>query len=182
MEADWEVEIGGDAPVLDAAWSGFIDLRQTHAEAHTLDEVKNFPPLGAVLVRLNSNRSPVWTAKCDFWQLDEFDPFELDAPLLPGQYALACYIDLFARNRAEWSSPQQAMDWCRALCLLLHQLPLRNSRADLVIRAAYLPGDEAGFGVTAYLIAVGADEPGARAQLTKALVAFADSIDALASR
>jgi hypothetical protein len=27
MEADWEFEVGGDAPVIDALWPGFVDLR-----------------------------------------------------------------------------------------------------------------------------------------------------------
>ena len=27
MEADWEVEIGGGAPVIDACWDGYVDLR-----------------------------------------------------------------------------------------------------------------------------------------------------------
>ncbi len=28
MEADWEFEVGGDAPVIEAHWPGFVDLRQ----------------------------------------------------------------------------------------------------------------------------------------------------------
>ena len=31
MEADWEVEIGGGAPVIDALWPGFVDLRAARA-------------------------------------------------------------------------------------------------------------------------------------------------------
>ena len=27
MEADWEFEVGGEAPVIEASWEGFIDLR-----------------------------------------------------------------------------------------------------------------------------------------------------------
>jgi hypothetical protein len=27
LEADWEFEVGGDAPVIDALWPGFVDLR-----------------------------------------------------------------------------------------------------------------------------------------------------------
>ena len=27
MEADWEFEVGGDAPVIEALWAGFVDLR-----------------------------------------------------------------------------------------------------------------------------------------------------------
>ena len=32
MEADWELEIGGDAPVIEAHWTGFVDLRADPSE------------------------------------------------------------------------------------------------------------------------------------------------------
>ena len=38
MEADWEFEVGGDAPVIEACWEGFIDLRKTPERARQLPE------------------------------------------------------------------------------------------------------------------------------------------------
>ena len=108
MQADWEVEVGGQAPVIEALWPGFIDLR-THPEAvHQLPEVASQSALGLALgralVALNGPSSPVWTTKCDLWQLENVDPDEFDAPTSmspvaspvtrPVPYARACYIDL----------------------------------------------------------------------------------------
>ena len=38
MEADWEMEIGGSAPVIDAFWAGFEDLRRSPERAGALPE------------------------------------------------------------------------------------------------------------------------------------------------
>ena len=47
MEADWEVEVGGGAPVIEAFWPGFVDLRggrQHHLAADIADR-EHFLPL-----------------------------------------------------------------------------------------------------------------------------------------
>jgi hypothetical protein len=38
MEADWEFEVGGDAPVIEAPWPGFVDLRLHPERAWQLSE------------------------------------------------------------------------------------------------------------------------------------------------
>jgi hypothetical protein len=80
MEADWEIEIGEEAPIIDACWPGFVDLRAEPGQVSELPEVREFHSLGDALIRLNSADSLVWTAKCDVWQIADFDRFELDAP------------------------------------------------------------------------------------------------------
>ena len=40
MEADWEIEIGGDAPVIEAHWFGFVDLRIEPSRANELPETR----------------------------------------------------------------------------------------------------------------------------------------------
>ena len=111
MEADWEVEIGGGAPIIDACWDGFVDLRfdpRTRLgaflkQAQDLPESANLPTLAEALVRLNSPRSPVWTSKCDVWPvLDaaDIDADELDAPQEDAIVAWACYIDLVPHNKS----------------------------------------------------------------------------------
>jgi len=74
MEADWEVEVGPEAPVIDALWPGFVDLRSAPRQAHTFPEVAQLPPLAAVLARLNAPASPVWTSRCDVWPLEDLIP------------------------------------------------------------------------------------------------------------
>ena len=176
MEADWEVEIGGETPVIDACWDGWIDLRLSPELAGLFPEARELPALADALVQLNASSSPVWTAKCDVWRPDEFDPDELDAQPGKENCALACYIDLLPRTDRQWRSPEQAVAACRAICALLQRTPLRRCRADLVVRSAYVAPDQKEQGITAYLTACGPTLDEARITLETALRVFAESV------
>jgi hypothetical protein len=180
MESDWEVEIGNEAPVIDACWEGFVDLRVAPERAVALAETKDFPALADTLVRLNALSSPVWTSKCDLWKPDSFDADELDAPAGAGNYALACYIDLLPRGDRQWPGPAQAVAFCQQLCAILRDVPQRCCRADLVVRRAYLAPNRPGLGTTAYLTACGPAPAETRATLASALVAIANALEAAA--
>jgi hypothetical protein len=176
MEADWEIDIGGDAPVIDAHWAGFVDLHLEPERVATLPEVVEFPALADALVRLNAAESPAWTSKCDVWEAAGFDPDEMDAP--PGRdvFALACYIDILPQIGRKWRSPGQAVVACRALCERLRNIPFRGCRADLVVRRAYITKETDEYGVTAYLTACGSTLEEARSALGAAVGVFADSV------
>jgi hypothetical protein len=176
MEADWEVEIGTDAPVIDACWDGFLDLRQTPEHAPHLPEAQECPALGNALIRLNGPSSPVWTSKCDVWPPDSFDPDELDAPNEAGNCAIACYIDLLPRSDHQWPSPSQAVAACQALCSRLRKLRLPGSRADLIVRRAFLGPGNPDIGITAYLTACGSTRAEALTTLASALGLFVDAV------
>jgi len=158
MEADWEFEIGGDAPVIDACWAGFVDLRwnadgerDLHARIRSLAEVDQFPQLAGALERLNSQHSPVWTSKCDFWPVlvaGDFDPDELD----------------------------KVAASCKDLCARLHAVPLRCCRVDLIIRRASIAADVWDTGITAYFTACGGTLAEAGLTLEATLDAFAGAI------
>lgn len=186
MEADWEVELDADAPVIDAHWEHFVDLRLSPWRAQDLSEAEILPILGEILARLNGTHSPVWTAKCDVWSIDTSDPEvfdsdEFDAPVESAAHGLACYIDLLPLDEHLWHDSDSGVDWCRAVCKLLGAAPLCCCRTDLIVRRAYLAReDRFGFGVTAYVSACGRDEIQAAAVLGSALAAFVDSL--LASR
>jgi hypothetical protein len=173
MEADWEIEIGKDAPVIDACWPGFVELRVEPERVRELHEVHRFPALANALLQLNARGSPTWTAKCDVWTVNGFDRFELDAPEHEAQYALACYIDLLPVT--QWALLEQAIAVCTNLCAHLRSVATPGCRADLVIRSA-IARDDYEFGITAYLTACGSTEAGAAAQLVAALAAFADAV------
>ncbi len=49
MEADWEIETGPQAPIIEALWEGFIDLRQSPHRIHELEEARRFEPLAQTL-------------------------------------------------------------------------------------------------------------------------------------
>lgn len=179
MEADWEVEVGGDAPVMEPRWPGFVDLRVAPERASQLPETAILPGLAEALVRLNAHSSSVTTCKCDVWQPEFFDPDELDAPG-DSSHAIACYIDLLPANDASWHSPGPAIAWCKQICSQLRNCPLRSSRADLIVRRAIGGPDQTSdlldFGVTAYLTACGPTPSSAGANLAAALAILADSL------
>jgi hypothetical protein len=177
VEADWEVELGGDAPLIDICWPGFVDLRRIPEKSSELTEVLQLPALGPALLSLNSSRSPLFTAKCDVWLVTAIDPLEFDAPQESASHAIAVYMDLVPGDPQLWSDPDRAIAWCRALCVRLKSTSFGCSRVDLIIRRALISPDlDDGIGITAYLAACGATVEAARAHLGSVLDVFANSI------
>lgn len=184
MEAEWEIEVGGDAPVIEALWPGLVDLRRFPERALQLPEAIELPAMAEALRRLNAVASPLGTSKCDVWAVTdraEFNPDELDAPPGSDTHAIACYIDLLgrsddSRNNPQWSSPNITEDFCKRVCRLLSAVPLRCCRADLVIRRAFIAPEQMGFGITAYLTACGPSTEQATQTLQAALKAITDAL------
>lgn len=171
MEADWEFEIGGDAPVIDADWPGFVNLRDEPWRAREIAETHMLPGLAEALLRLNQPGSPVWTCKADVFVPEPVDPDEMGAGSEEANCAIACYVDILMRGDQIWSLPQQAEQSCRELCARIRQNPLRCCRVDLVVRAASVAGADR-LGVTAYLTGCGPTTAQARARLSECLATF----------
>jgi len=184
MEADWEFEVGPDAaglaaPIIEAQWAGFVDLRSHPERAGDLPESVQFPALAKALARLNAADSPVWTSKCDYWQhleTDEYDPDELDAPPGCTAHAMGCFIDLLPQSDQQWVLPAMAEKACKRICGLLNAVPLSCCRADLVIRRAFIAPELTSMGVTAYLTSCGESPAAAARTLEAALAAFTDAL------
>ena len=176
MESDWEVEIGGRAPVIDAGWEGWVDLRNAPQRAYELPETRAFPPLGDALIRLNAPSSGVWTSKCDVWRPEAFDPDELDAPAGAGKYAQACYIDLLPAVHEQWPDPGQAVLLCRQICAALRVSHLHCCRADLIVRRALGTPSPQNVGITAYITACGPSHDDACATLASALAVLVEAV------
>jgi hypothetical protein len=176
MQADWEVEIGGDAPVIDACWPGLVDLQRFPNRVAEVKEIQMLPALAGALLQLNAAASPVWTSKCDVWPVNGLDRFELDAPTESATHGAACYIDLLPVSDQQWSLPAKAVAFCKQLCGRLQDFPLICCRADLVVRRAVTPPEADDLGVTAYLSACGSTAPSACAQLEHLLAAFVDAV------
>jgi hypothetical protein len=172
MEADWEVEIGPEVPVLEALWAGFVDLRRNPERIGEIAEAVGFPALAEALLHLNKSGSPVWTSKCDLWapdpDSDSWDPDEMDATPTESAISLACYIDLLVSDSFGFTGLEEAKSWARATVLRLRKTVCRCCRADFVIRRAF-QGDREGFGITAYATACGADHETAAKMLSAAL-------------
>ena len=180
MEADWEIEIGGDAPVIDADWPEFVDLGRSPARVSEIAEARLQPGLAEALVRLNAAPSPVRTCKTDVFVPEQVDPDELDAPHETANHAVACYIDLLMRSDQVWNTPPEAERACKQLCTRLRAIPLRRCRVDLVIRRAIVAGAN-DLGVTVYLTACGQTLMDAKTRLQECLSAFADAVALRAS-
>jgi len=179
MEADWEYEISHDAPVIDAHWAGFVDLNAHPERADSLPEAAHLLTLSETLIRLNSESSPVWTSKCDFWPVNPeeygLDADELDAPPEMLAVACACYIDLLIRQSEQWKNPDRTAHDCQTLCARLRPVQLRCCRVDFVIRKAVLAEEET-FGVTAYFTACGPEVEASKTVLAQALHVFTDTV------
>jgi len=50
MEADWEVEVGGGSPVIEALWPGFVDLRLYPERIGEIQEAAGFRRLPGCFV------------------------------------------------------------------------------------------------------------------------------------
>jgi hypothetical protein len=181
MEADWEVEIGGDAPVIEAQWAGYVDLGLHPELVDQLEEARAFPPLGRALPALNQGSSPVWTSKCDYWPRLEpgsWDADEMDAAHDEAACAAGCYIDLLPKNDSQWTLPSLVEQDCRTWCARLANVRLRCCRVDLMVRRAWLPGEQMETGITVYLTACGATVAAASDRLAVGLQALVESLGA----
>jgi hypothetical protein len=179
MEADWEFEVGGDAPVIEGQWPGFIDLRSSPERARQLPEASQLPALAEALEKLNLSTSPVWTSKCDFWpqlESDAFDSDELDASPGSAACAMGCYIDLLPKTDQQWAAPDLAAAACKHVCDMLRAVPLRCCRADLVIRRAFITPELMSLGISAYMTACGESESESAVALQAALAAFTGAL------
>lgn len=177
MEADWEMELGAGAPVIDATWAGKVDLCTAPEHVDAIAETRLLPGLADALVWLNGSRSPVWTAKCDVWRMEEgVDAYELAAQPEEISIAMACYIDLLSRGDQQWSAPESMARVCRGWVECLRAIALLACRVDLVVRQALIPENADALGVTAYITGCGADEQTALKRLTEAVTAFANMV------
>jgi hypothetical protein len=184
MEADWEIEVGGGAPVIEALWAGFVDLRRNPERIAEVAEAVAFPPLAKLLAALNGDESPLWTAKCDVWEVEaekrdspmqeipvEADP--LDA--VSEEACMACYIDLLPLKGTVFARWEEAEEFCRQWVSRLEDGDQPDCRIDLIVRQA-IAGSAEGFGVTAYLSAMGEYRAKASNALAAALSAFRAAI------
>jgi hypothetical protein len=184
MLSEWSVECSTDDPVLVVPWSDpsdstgnrrFIDLRENPYDLDHLPEAERYPPLMHALRALNAARSPVFTAKCDAWPLDdeELDALRvnLDVSADEGQAGFGSYIDILWRERSLFVSFHLQEQMLHRLTR--HAAPLEHSYAmlDCILRPAMvdLAGPQEGFAMSLYVKAVGHDAQTAEANWASAL-------------
>ena len=184
MLSEWSVECSADDPVLVVPWSDpsdstgnrrFIDLRENPYDLDHLAEAEHYPPLMHALRALNAARSPVFTAKCDAWPLDdeELDALRVNLDVGADEAAtgFGSYIDILWRERSIFASFHLQEQMLHRLTR--HAAPLEHSYAmlDCILRPAMvdLAGPQEGFAISLYVKAVGHDGQSAEANWASAL-------------
>ena len=170
MHSEWSVECSADDPVLVVPWSDasdpdgnrrFVDLRENPYDLDHLAEAEQYPPLMHALRALNAARSPVFTAKCDAWPLDDEElemlRLELDVTVDEAPAGFASYIDLLWRERSVFASFHQQEQSIHRLTRHATLLDQPYAMLDCVVRPALvdLTGPQEGFAVSLYVKALG---------------------------
>ena len=184
MFAEWSAECGADDPVLVVPWSAppgmgsFVDLRENPYDLDHLPEAEQHPPLMHALRALNAARSPVFSAKCDAWALDqeELEPlrFDLEATPVETPHGFASYIDLVWRERGIFVSFHQQEQRLTKLARLAETLDHPYAALECVLRSALidLAGPQEGFAFSLYVKALGTDPAHAYEHWARALEAM----------
>jgi hypothetical protein len=163
VEADWAVEVGGEAARIEAEWAGFVDLRREPEALDRVAQVRAYPALRAALLELNGPSSPVFTSKCEVWTMAEaIDPLEFDCMEEEARAGLACYVDVVAREPEWFGSFPEHEAWVRRAVNALRGETVRCGRVDLVVRGA-VAGGVNGFGLTLYAAGCGVGSSAAEA-------------------
>jgi len=168
MLAEWSVECSAEDPVLVVPWKDpnspaeFVDLRANPYDLHRIAEAEQHQPLMQALRALNASRSPVFTAKCDAWQLDPEEMESLCLNLDSGEAGdlsagFASYIDLVWRERSIFTSFHQQEQMIHRLIRHAAALDRPSAALECVLRPALvdLDGPQEGYAVSVYIKALG---------------------------
>jgi len=159
MEADWDIDIGPDAPAIEIPWEGFIDLRSRPLSAvDEIQEAATNPSLREALIKLNANESGLFSSKCDVWWLDpeEIDKDEFGSQPENTRHAFASYIDVLFSDEGKFQSFTFHESAVRRLTGELKATTLPDCRVDLVVRSATVE-TLSGCGITLYAAGCGSD-------------------------
>ena len=191
MRGEWSAECRADDPVLVVPWSDpddstgtchFIDLRENPYDLDLIPEAELHPPMMQALRALNGGRSPVFTAKCDAWEMDaeELPALQMNLELTPSEApcGFMSYLDVLWRERALFVSLHHQQQRLDRLIRLLEPLDHPYAAAECVLRPALvdLAGPQEGFALSLYVKALGADTAEAYAHWSLALEAVVATV------
>ena len=139
MQADFSVELGGDAPALEIPWNSndpnvrYYDVKNHPELVQQIPEAVAYPELGSFLSRINAPGFPLASAKCDVWLSREVAPEEE----IFGDRKFVSYIDLVFVDEADRCSLEKHEAFAKELCRLLGHAPEIAATVELVIRHCY---------------------------------------------
>ena len=173
MLTDWSAQCSSEDPVLVVPWAdpagnaAFVDLRANPYDFDAIPEAMQYPALLQALRALNAFRSPVFTAKCDVWQLTAEElvavQLELGAEADEARTGLASYIDLICRDRGTFTSAAQQQQLIARLLRQAAALEQPAALLECVLRPALVDmgTPQEGYAITLYVKAVGSDRDAA---------------------
>jgi hypothetical protein len=139
MQADFSVELGGDAPALEIPWRSddprvrYYDLKIHPELVLQIPEAVAYPELGSFLSRINATGFPMATAKCDVWSSSEIASEEK----IFGDRTFVSYVDLIFVNEKDRCSFEKNEEFAKELCRLLGHAPEIAATVELIIRHCY---------------------------------------------
>jgi hypothetical protein len=171
MQADYEIELGPDAPALEVPWRSpegsvrYFDLRERPELLLEISEAAANPELARFLSAVNSSRSHFQSAKCDSWLSDEISEAEA---VYESKWKFASYVDLIFADPSAQADLERHRTTTSELAKLLSKAPEVSAAADFIVRRCYfhrtpeLETSEDGYCITFYLSGYGDDEDQAR--------------------
>ncbi|WP_263411362.1 hypothetical protein [Terriglobus tenax] len=169
MQAEWSTETGAHDPVLVIPWQAegtahaFVDLREDPDALDSIPEADDHAALLHALRSLNAARSPVYTAKCDAWEMydSELEMLQMEMLLEPDEApcGFASYIDLLWRDRNAFLSPHKLTPLLDRLTRLAGKLEHPMAKLEFILRPAVTDFGmvQEGYAVTLYVKALGQD-------------------------
>lgn len=139
MQADFSVELGGDAPALEIPWNSndpnvrYYDVKNHPELVQQIPEAVAYPELGSFLSRINAPGFPLASAKCDVWLSREVAPEEE----IFGDRKFVSYIDLVFVDEVDRCSLEKHEAFAKELCRLLGHAPEIAATVELEIRHCY---------------------------------------------
>lgn len=168
MMSEWTAECGMEDPFIDVPWSSgemhWVDLRNDPQAIDAISEADEHPALLSALRMLNGPRSPVFTSKCDAWEMDADELAALRADLLLEEDVAAAgfssYIDIVFRERSLFLRRAQLEQLLNRIDRMSRELPHSLAKLESVIRHSVvdLGTAQEGYAVTVYVKACGVDE------------------------
>jgi hypothetical protein len=185
MQADYSVELGGDAPALELPWRSddgstrYYNLKQHPDLVLQIPEALASQELSTFLTRINAPGFLLETVKCDTWFSTEIAPEE---EIFNAAAKYGSYVDLVFSADEPRLAFEQHEALAKNLCALLKRVPEMAASIELVIRRCYFHSDDNldrssdGFCITAYVSGFGEDEAEARKRWSIALALLQNAL------
>jgi hypothetical protein len=181
VEADFAVELGGDAETLEFPWAAdggpcYYDLKRQPKLLLEIEEAQRVPELGEFLAAINSPASILETAKCDVWASTEINPEE---EIFGATSKFGSYVDVLFSQEVSRFSFAEHEQLGKRITQLLKRVPGIPAAAELIIRRCFYHMKERvreGFYITFYLFGYGDDEIQSRQRWAIALKVVENAI------